>query len=108
MNIALEQTEEYANGQVAKIYIDHQFHKKPMFSTVKTWLLRVPLRCGKNLFSAEEQVRGRVHQGQQRPLHLHRAQAVEVSEGQFELENVLVLPFSIVQCVGQSWKRSSY
>ena len=108
MNIALEQTEEYANGQVAKISIDHQFHRKPMFSTAKSWLLRAPLRSGKNLFAAEEQVRGRLHQGQQRPLHLHRAQAVEDFEGQYEVENVLLLPFSIVQCVCQSWKRSSY
>ena len=78
-----------------------------MFSTAKSWLSRAPLRSGKNLFAAEEQVRGRLHQGQQRPLYLHRAQAVEDFEGQFELENVLLLPFSIVQCVCQSWKRSN-
>ena len=66
MNIALEQTEEYANGQANK-------RSTKMHIMTKT--------C-----AAKEQVWRRLHPWQQRSLHLHRPQAVDQEGTVFELK----------------------
>ena len=73
MNIALEQTEEYANGQANK-------RSTKMHIMTKT--------C-----AAKEQVWRRLHPWQQRSLHLHRPQAVEPRRDCFWVEMFCFLPF---------------
>ena len=71
MNIALEQTEEYVNGQVS-LPMDKQ-----------CWIIiRIEIKTSEDLssishfFTAEEQIRRRIHSRQQCSLHLHSPQAV--------------------------------
>ena len=81
MNIALEQTEEYANGQANKRWTK-------MHIMTKT--------C-----AAKEQVWRRLHPWQQRSLHLHRPQAVEPRRDCFWVEMFCFLPF-----FSQLWRNS--
>ena len=105
-----------------------------LFSSAKIWLLGVSFfhvsgvaSWNSYFVAVEEQVWGRLHQGQQRPLHLHCAQAVDCSwgttlkfkmscfypshlfsvncvdcsEGQLQVENVLHFALSFVQGEGE-------